>query len=220
MYITAQDLYDEGLPTSYDEDYVTAKIAEAQAVIERITAKFFAATSKVLLLDGDDEDELQLPYPIVSVSKVEIKIAREDWDDVSLGNFEVYNDLPNDWQQPLIAIASFRDNLDVGNEYAYFPRGRRNVRVTGSFGWCLAGGETPPDIILATKLLSVELMPPVGDGSLQEEIARRGLKREDIDDYEYEWHEQSTTSNWTGNRSVDMLLAPYMGGPPSWSYVV
>lgn len=225
-YITPQDLYDEGLPESYESAHVAGRIAAAEDNLHRVTGgKWFSprvyTAERPLKLDGNGSDELWMPGPILTVTSIDIKDGSTSWDPVSLGQFEIYNDLPDDWNQPLIAISNFRDGIDTGFDYDVFPEGRRNIRIVCSLGWCLdAEGTTPPSIILAVKLLAVELMGFVGNGDLQSEILRRGLKRQDVDDYENEFFEGAAVGVYTGNRNVDILIAPFIGDGIARGYMV
>lgn len=212
MYITAQNLYDEELPTSYTQSYVESRIAVAQSIIELITGKFFEPLSKVFTLDGNGMTEMRMPYPIIEITLIENRISNTGWETMGLGNFVVYNTLPEDWVRPVVAIENFNNRLDVGNEWGIFPKGRRNIRVTGRWGWVLADGSTPVDIKMACKMLATELMPMMGDGDLAENLAQRGIKREDLRGHEYERFEAGSVGLLTGNPDVDHILSRYTGG--------
>lgn len=210
MYITADDLYDDESvsESEFPSAFVTSRIETAQSVIESITKKWFESRPKVYLVDGTGDDEIRLPAAIISISKVEIQRSSDGFDDFAMSNFAVYNSSPDDWYNPIIAISRF-GYLDIEAEISKFSKGRKNVRVTGNFGWVNADGETPADIIMATKLLTVEYLGAAGDDSLQANLARYGLKREETNKHEHEWFESATSGKLTGFAPVDRLLMPY-----------
>lgn len=210
MYITADDMYDDEdlVEADYPEAFVTSRIQAAQAVIESITKKWFESRAKTYLLDGTGEDEIRLPAPIISVTSVEIQRSSDGFDNFALSNFAIYNSFPDDWTQPIIAISRF-GYLDIEAEISKFSRGRRNVRVIGNFGWVNSSGNTPDDIILATKLLTKEFLGKIGDDEFQGTMDRYGLKREETNKHEHEWFEGSSSGKLTGYAPVDRLLVPY-----------
>lgn len=210
MYVTPQSFYDEGLnSTAYPEPHVTSRILTAQSIILGVTGKWFEPQAKTYQLDGNGREELWLPQPIVTITSIERKTADQTWEPFGLQNFAVYDTLPEDWDQPMIAIAVFDRNLDTGGDLYCFTRGRRNWKIVGTFGYCLDNdGTVPDDIKLATQLLAQEFMDTFGDGEMQAELARRGLKREDVRGHEHEW-QIGKLGQLTGNAEVDMLLKPW-----------
>lgn len=214
MYTTATELYDEGLDqTEYDDaDYVNSRILTAQNIIERVTGKWFDSRPLTVKVDGSGAQEIRMPAPIISVTKIERKTSPTTWEDLSLVQFEVYDDMPFDWDNPIIAVENFENSIDVGGVALLFPVGRRNIRVTGNFGWVMdSSGTTPKDIVLATKLLAKEILPFVGDNSLDEFLAGRGIKREETKEHHYERFQGAALGTMTGNPSVDLILKNYVG---------
>lgn len=212
-YITAQDLYDEGLEEAdYPEAIVTARIKLAQRIIDRVTEKYFEAKSAAYQVDGSGFDFVQLPAPIISFSKVEFRTSAGAWETQTLANFDSYTDNPEEQsRQTLFIIGSSSSDLDTLFS-GIFPAGRRNIKITGSFGWIDEDGNVPEDIKTACKLLTMQYIENIGSGEMQAELNAQGIKRLDVDEQEIETHADYAMGNITGNREVDLLLSGYTGG--------
>ena len=209
-YITYSDLIDENLPVSYDETLVESRIQFAQQLIEKVTQKFFEPVSTVLSFDGNGDDDLDLPMPLISFSKVEFRSGPGNFLDVPVSNFHNYNSFFNQ-DSPRIAIIEFSSlaAVDFGMDASCFPMGNGNIRITGEWGYLDRSGNTPSDIIMATKLLTMDFINNVGDLSMREDLERRNLAEEEVDGHRWESHEKISGGKFTGNKEVDQILARY-----------
>lgn len=143
-YVTVEDVRAEGVSeTTYDDDRVEAMIALAERAFERATENWFYRKLMVVKLDGNDQEILHLPFPICQgedqVSSVTVNIGGSDpWTMTEDTDFVVYNDDGDRWN-PKLAMTSYEDWASLIPDYTYvpgkWPLGRRNVVVTGYFGF-------------------------------------------------------------------------------------
>lgn len=211
-YITPDDLYnDEDLDEStYPSAFVSARIATIQAIIERITGRFFEESSSLAyVLDGDGYDEIELPMPCITLTSVEYREGSV-WTSISTNYFYNYNDFFNR-DYPRLVIIDSSDSVDTLLDLDNFPDAKAAVRVTGTWGYLDKSGNTPEDIKLATKLLTMDYIEKMGDLTLQENLNERGLKILETDLNKWETHENFSFGSLTGNREADMILARYKG---------
>lgn len=170
LYITVQDIRDEGLTSSVASDAkVLAYIKMWQQMIERATRQWFDARAVVLSLDGTDSDTLHLPVPIITCDYVKLN---DDTTELSTSLYKVYNgrQLPDDRKNPRIKLVN-EQALDIYiapifGRYLIFRKGRQNQEVSGTFGYIEPDGSTPDLIKRAlTKLVVEKLAKPIYSSS-------------------------------------------------------
>jgi hypothetical protein len=238
-YCTVQDVRDAGYPeTEVPSDKVVSAIALASQLIERVTGLWFEPRARTFNLNGRDIRVLRIGAPIIAVTAIHI-----DAEPVALDSFSVYNrhlteglPEPDDRADPRIeytyGVSYFPSNLDLDLNAARFPKGTKNVTVTGYFGFTELGpydavgettpgsqvpksyGRTPDAIRRACLLLTCRYMWPLRT-SEGDDLARRGLITEERtrdQSVSYARGTAAALATWassTGDPEVDALLALY-----------
>jgi hypothetical protein len=151
-YCTIQDLRDEGItPEECPDQRAQVIIRRASAKINIFTSQWFSPIIGDQYVDGQNSRMVWLPnyVPIAKLTAIEVdrtKTARTgpylfpnrraydiQLTDVALSRHgrmvEIIADVTN-------ASTTYPDRwYDSGLEEAWFPEGRRNIKLTGVFGW-------------------------------------------------------------------------------------
>lgn len=211
-YVTVAEIREEGLTdeVKYPSSFLNRRIAFASRMIEKYTGRWFEAREMILDLDGYGTWQMQLDFPIVSVET--ITLLDREFPPTEVFTFEL-DDLVVYNRHITMGLVAPDDREDprIGN--VYFPKGRQNVRVQGSFGYTDSNGETPEEIKRATILMVLRdkemLAAPKRKSSLLVGISGP-LLEEKTDDHSYKlggatW---SVGSNayFTGDPEIDQLL--------------
>lgn len=211
-YITVAELREEGLTDAvkYPDAFLNRRIAYNSKLIDMYTGRFFEPRKMFIDIDGPGSYEIQMDIPIISVDSVTLldrefpvtKIFTFDLEDLVIYNRHITMGLfdPDD-----------RDDPRLGN--VYFPRGRMNVRIEGTFGYTDRAGNTPEEIKRACMLMVLSdkepLASPDRTNSLTGGIAGP-LLEEDTDGHRYKIavanREMGATAYFTGNPEVDQIL--------------
>ncbi len=210
-YITPQDLYDEGLSEAkYPAAMLNRRIQYNTKAIEMFTGNWFEPRKMFLEIDGPGAWELQLDIPIVNVDEVTLldrefpvtKVFTFTLEDLVIYNRHITQALlePDDRHDPRI-----------GN--VYFPRGRQNIRIEGTFGYTDQFGQTPIEIIRALTLMVLRDKEPLASkkrkGSLVSGLAGP-LLSETTDGHSYTLGGYSlslgATAYYTGDPEIDQIL--------------
>lgn len=203
-YITVQQMRDEGVTDPpYSNPVVEDRIALAQALIERILECFFEKRDDLTFkLDGTGHDFLSLPVPPVSVSSITaVKLVDDD------GNEEEYE--TTDYEVVMDSFPDGRFDPRLWNKRGTWPKGTRNIWVTGDFGLVDDDGQggytTPVEIQRLCKLITNWGLPPIGDGE-----ARRSnqIVEESLKDYRYRLSEAERTGMF-GDPEIDGIFAMF-----------
>ncbi|HHV62117.1 MAG TPA: hypothetical protein GXX51_05705 [Firmicutes bacterium] len=196
MYATVQEIREEGVaPEEASDARIEAAIKRASDLIERLTGQWFEPREKTLILDGNGGFTLFLGVPVISLSGVKI-----DGRAVDLALLRVYNS-PEDRKNPRI-------HFSWG-----FPKGKRNVEVTGTFGYVEEDGSTPELIRYACRRLVVKDLAPLSDMDAQEERKRARVISETTDRHSYTLAQDQRFSGLTGDPEVDGILVEFMAPP-------
>jgi len=129
-------------------------IQEEEALLEKITHDFFYPKAFIRELDGNNKNRLFLGFipNILSVTKIEIygvEINTSYW---THDEYSVYIDLEN----VAAGQAELKRLLKETEIYALFPRGIKNIRVTGTYGW----NSCPHEIRRAVIMMIEEFNDP------------------------------------------------------------
>lgn len=211
-YVTVEEVREEGLTDTvkYPDALVNRRISFNSRMIDQYTGRWFDARKMILDLDGIGAWELQLDFPIVSVDKVTLLDREFPPTEVftfDLEDLVVYN---RHMTQGLTAPDD-REDPRLGN--IYFPKGRLNIRVEGTFGYTTQYGDTPEEIKRACMLMVMRdkelLASPKRKSSLLSGLAG-SLIEENTDDHSYKLgvpvRTMGTTAYYTGDPEIDTLL--------------
>jgi hypothetical protein len=170
-----------------------------------MTGCFFEAKAgHVLRMDGTDHDTLWLPYPpttTAGITKVEIATydsTGANWTEVASTLYEVI----------MATVPDGRFNPKLQHMTGAWPKGRRNVRITGTFGFVESNGTTtPPFIVDLAKRIAIWNMPLAGDAAAQKSDR---IIEEQLKDYRYKLADPSAASaGMFGDPRIDGPLAMF-----------
>jgi len=148
-YVTVQQVRDAGLPLEADGGPSDARVLYLiqlySNLIDKVTRCFFNSRSLTLYLDGLGHESLFLPFPVISVSTLEINLVQGSGDPMSDDDFRVYNrDLRTDKMVPRVTLVRERQNIFSGVSSGLFEVGHQNQKISGLFGWLEDGGVPVP----------------------------------------------------------------------------
>lgn len=200
--LTFEDLQTEGLDSgTYKRPRVELLILQAEEQFAVATRRIFhKIDNQVLYADGCNSDELKLEHPAISVDTVEINSV-----ELEASAYEIVTSLP-------VETALFNPKLRRIDGVVW-PRGTRNVKVTGSFGFVLSDGQSgyvaPRMVKRAIALMVIEWLP-----KLSEAIGAGNKKRiisESISmtTYSYSLSEQSIHGARFENPEIYEIIADY-----------
>jgi len=166
-YVTVQEIRDEGVPDPPEgptNDEILAMIQLYSEIINRFTRCFFNSRQMTLLLDGSGHETLHLPFPLLTVSGLEVNLDIDGVGSVLVASdYVAYNrDLVDDKRNPRIQLRS-----EVGSIFTaragIFTAGFQNQKLSGTFGW-LESGATPAAIKRAAKILVIKNLGKLATG--------------------------------------------------------
>jgi hypothetical protein len=180
LYVTIQDLRDEGIPeTELGDDRALILLEGWQQWIERKTEQWFIPKDLEMYLDGNGSRVLWLPVPIISVTSL---YANDDFDTaVDSDSYVVYNRyFPDDRRNPRIKLKRSTGNIYTSITTGKFVAGDQNQMIDGRFGFIEEDGTVPYAIRRAIMLLVNMTKEEMGD----EEISAldRGRVIEEVTD--------------------------------------
>jgi hypothetical protein len=147
MYATVEDFRAEGVdPSAASDARVIALEAEARAAIDAATGWWFEPRPTSFTLDGSGTPELELRAAVIALEGVIVY-----GDALSLSRVRALRTPDTPAGVPSLRLTS-----------GVFPRGRANVVVRGVFGNLDGNGKTPLLIRLATILLVLRRLTPLG----------------------------------------------------------
>lgn len=237
-YCSVYDLRAEGLTTQMaDDTKVKSWIVRAGRFVEQLTGQVFVPVYKTLELDGRGSRALLLGEPVVAIESIEI-----DYFTVSGSNtlsapgetLKVFNRHlfgliePDDRRNPKLEFVhgsdlggvNFQEETNSGYSLSQliWPRGVRNIRLRGIFGYTEADGshtgQTPSLIREATKMLVVKMMPSLLDVDARAEADQRArLTGEATRDQRYTLANPWLKGGLTGDFAIDSILVEFRRPP-------
>lgn len=237
-YCAVYDIRAEGVTTGMANDAkVQGWIARAGKYIEHFTQQTFAPAFKTLALDGRESRVLFLGEPIIALGDIAI-----DYFTVFGANslvipgetLRVFNRhmrgmlSPDDRLNPKLEFVHGNDlggvNFSGETNAAYslgqliWPRGVKNVQVTGLFGFTEPDGSfvgaTPFMIREAAKLFVVRMMPQMADASARAEASQRDrIIMETTRDQSVQYATPWLKGALTGSYEIDSILYQYSRPP-------
>lgn len=193
-----------------DDTRLNALLARASRYIDDLTGWWFEPRAFTWTTDGLGTELLHLPAPPITLASVSV-----DGDALDLADVIVYG-LPTD-------DLAHRQNPKLARRSGVrWPRGRRNVVVTGSFGYVRSDGTSPPDEIKDACLrLVFRMLPRLGDAAGQAARRAHEIVKETTDGHSYELGSAQSgeagawrRSGVTGDPDLDLVLLRFRR-PPS-----
>jgi hypothetical protein len=228
-YALPSDLRREGACDGHTEARIQRALGRAAETIDKLTNRFFEPRALALTLDGTGGPALRFGFPVLAVASV--AYVGDYAADVPLERVVAYNRwltegmvLPDDRDDPRVALMP--DGYDLPR-YRALPRnvpwrsGRRNVRVSGLFGYTDPDGspvgKTPDAIAEVCKMLALRDLPGLYSGADERdaERARGRLLSETTRDQSrtYGADPRLAAAGWTGDPDIDAVLARYAAPP-------
>lgn len=135
-YATVADLgfYLRDVPQSANSTFWTSLLDRASRFIDSQTGQFFYQKASAAYLDnGNGERELIFPFPVVSISKLEIAYyTSAPFNVVTSGQYFLFPNTPQDGY-PYTTLRL--TNIPTEGQSVRFYRGLQNVRYTVVAGW-------------------------------------------------------------------------------------
>ena len=184
MYLTVQEVRDEGL-TDYTDEQIEKAIEVATSFIDNFTHRWFENRTAVIVEHGGDR-LIQFDNPIISISSVAI-------DEYDFVDYDVYADLHN-------------PHIILNNVGQY-----RTAIITGEFGY-LENGETPKLIKRACMKMVKNYAMPIYSDEAQELDFSQNVVKEKTDEHSYELgkgHDEKLINTITGDYELDTILTMY-----------
>jgi hypothetical protein len=208
VYASVSDARAEGVTGAQaTDDRLALLLAEATALIDRLTGWYFEPRVATLRLDGRWAPSIELPVPPIRVDSLLVHGAPHSLD-------------PND---VVIVGAPIQPGFDgprvTLRHGRVFPRGHGNVVVTGLWGFTendgTPEGRTPMAIRRACLLLVLRNLAPMADEASFEARTRWRLVEERTREQSYRLDPSSQgAAQLTGEPEVDRLLEPYVRPSP------
>lgn len=195
-YVTIDEMRAEGVGQEFTDGHLAERISLAQHVIEQLTLRFFERREGLVVkFDGSGHDLLRLRIPPAGVDAITSvlidgeSIAQEDYELV-INGFEDYRRYPR-----------------LQHLWSIWPKGKRNIELTGAFGYVEPDGSTPPMIKDACKRIVVKYLPEIADLDKQRADL---IVQESLKDYSYRLSEASgRLSGWFQDPKIDNVIAMY-----------
>jgi len=142
----------------YEDKVLQRLIDSASLFIEFVTGLWFESRNLVLKLDGRATQILQVPVPIIDVTKIEVvdPYYIPSSEEIEITSVVVYNrhltqnlSNPDDRQNPKLTFVTSAYGTHPLS-LAAWPKGFQNIQLTGSFGYTdydpSLGGLNPPGV--------------------------------------------------------------------------
>lgn len=231
LYVSIQDIRDEGVPTTITDSVILSRIRSYQAFIEKITRQWFIPKQMVWDFDGNGTILAQFPVPIISVTNLYVN---DDFSNaVVTTDYQAYtgrgDSERDDRKNPRVKLITGETSIFSGTGYIrnrqlVFEVGEKNCRLEGTFGYVEPDGCVPHPIQHALKKLVIANAKPIYSAGTS--IAGPIIE-EETDRHRRKYSDPSTSTKFhsstgSGDREVDMILAgyraPYAMGAPRTTF--
>lgn len=170
-YCTVQDLRDEGVTVSMASDaQLQERILLASRMIDKFTGRFFDLRTQSFTMDGTGKASIHLDVPIVAIDTVSVDDVAFLPSDIIVYNRHVSEGLafPNDADNPRIEVRQpLDDDLLFKIGLKVFPKGQKNIRLDGVFGYRefdgTVSGKVPDLIRYVCKLMTIRYLARMAD---------------------------------------------------------
>ena len=233
MYCFLADMRLEGVDkTMASDERILLCIQRASKLIEKFTGRFFEPRYLNLKLDGHGSACLLLDMPIIAIESLAMALTYLHPETYSIEStlYRTYcrhmtgMTMPDDRNNPRVElyhpgrVESRRRPFEFAQ--LVFPRGQRNVGLTGVFGYTdydgSPFGQTPELIRRICQLLVMRELPTLSNacGEDREDVLRRWrLISEKTRDQSYTLSPHHLQGAYTGDPEIDTLLASYVRPP-------
>ncbi len=190
------------LLTQYSDDELELNINIAESIVESyVNTIFYKIEGDSQYFNGNGNQNLYiaqiLNYPIISASAC----TEVDEEDNLLHTFEEGPDFVVKPWYVAKTWTALSARLSIGSSGPTWPRGFRNIKITGDWGH----EEVPVEVTRATILLALEISKPGSSG-----LQNTNIARQEWDDYKVQYKGQSDKppepSDTTGFDFIDRLL--------------
>lgn len=212
-YVSLAEIRAAGIAESTmsdDRAEQAAKIA-ARAIDRFCRCWFYEKSytgSDYLYRSGAGTKHLHLPAPPIAITSVEVDYAgnRQTWDLLTSDGYEA----SVEGQERNPSLLRLEGQFSIYSDGSItWPRGKRNVRIQGTFGW-LEDGATPPAIKdVMYRLIAQRKESPVADGADARAIRAGNIKRKQTHNREIEFIPLLMAGSATGDPFIDQTLMPY-----------
>ncbi len=167
---------------AFPDETINNAVAAASALMDRWTGRWFVPRWQTVVLDGSGTRTLTLPQPLLHLEAL--------YPCLNQGQ----NPNAADWDNPCLTGA-------------FFPRGRRNIRVTGLFGTVDEDEETPAAIVQATaRLAARRLLERAGDGGVSGPVVS---EHTDGHAYQRALSPAAREAYFSGDPDIDAVVAAH-----------
>ena len=200
MYATVDDIRAEGVTAvQVSDERLHALIVEACQTIDTATGWFFAPREHTYQLDGRGTPTLDLPVPLIRLDNLVVNGGEVPQSSLLISGSPI---------QP-----GFDGSYITFRHRRRFPRGRKNVAITGLWGYTehdgSLTGRTPLEIRRACMMLVMRLLPPLADTDATEDARNRWrIIEERTRDQSYKL-DRAAAGPFTGDPDVDRILLRY-----------
>lgn len=188
----------------FSDAQLDAEIDLAEEQVEQFTGATFYTQSLTLLFDGNGLETL-LFYDVVELPNISVSSVTEIEPDGTLIDTLVENDDYVRYEDRLEIVDCIdRTMRHRVRAYARWPRGQKNIKVVGVWGY----SAVPKAVKRATLLLAAQKIQPSVVG-----LTKTGLRRVEFPDYQVEFGRglaDSTLGETTGYQETDELLIPHI----------
>lgn len=234
-YVLVSEMREEGVPSTYTDDWLAKRIQLASRFVDASTRRFFYPKALTLRFDGRGAAKLLLSDPIIALDYVKFETSPlypDDFSSVETNIIRVYNRHlsegllePDDRNNPKIEL--FNPGFVRERQHALltrlsFPLGQQNIEVKGVFGYTdpdgpNTQGKTPDLIKHVTKLIVIKELAKMSRTAARFDArARMRLTSERTRDQAYTLEPLGALRGalFTGDPEIDNILA-YFSRPPA-----
>jgi len=214
---TVAQLRDDGIPTRYTDDFLTNKILMIEDYWEDpiVSGWWFQSRTKTYTLDGNDQDYMVLPVPIITITAITIDGVAQ-----TLAYFTYYpvTDEIQNMHRRRIEYIGYGIYDSVRTRAYLFRPGRescgifvatnpRNVTITGTFGCVASDSTVPVSVNRASRKWVVRELEGYYDYDAREEVrAVTSIKRLGMSK---NFAPSTVGGGITGDAEIDRVIAMY-----------
>ncbi len=205
-----------------DDDLKTG-LANAVARVNKATGRFFVKRTGSLSVDGHGTDTLVLPHAVVSSDQggngITQILIEQDTTAVDSGTYDVIEGAeegPEDPRDRPRVIFRHGDSLPgtaPTRTRGSWPAGRRNIHVTGDFGYLDEAGNTPELVLELLARLVIRQLVALDDEEGQASALYGFLTSDSVQGRTWTLDPRAVGTGMTGDRQIDSLITAFRRPP-------